>query len=676
MSQTTIIFIILAVVVAFAISYFQYFYRAKGSTSKNATFGTLRFLSVFGILLLLINPKITKEDYFIEKPNLVLAVDNSASMGHLGADESAADFAKAILTDKELQKRFDIHSFTFGKEMKRSDQFSFDEKQTNIPRVFQNLDALYDQKTAPTILITDGNQTLGEEAVYAAKRFSQPVYPVIAGDTTQYLDLKISRVNFNKYTFLNNRFPIEVFANFSGDEAVRSKLEVISGNNVIFSKEVAFDESNPSEVILAEIPASSVGVHTYEVRLSSLEGEKNLDNNSKRFAIEVIDEKSKVLILYAVLHPDLGAIKKAIESNQQREAIIESVKTGVSKMADFELVILYQPNRDFEIVLEELEIQGQNYWIITGPETDWRFLNQHISTFQQEITNQSEGYFPVYNEDFSAFQIDDIGFSSFPPLQGNFGSLQAKVAFDALLYRKMQGLETSDPLMAVVDQKDRKMAYLFGADIWKWRSHVFQEKSSFEEFDNFINKLVQYLSLRKKKERLSIFYEPLYENSESVIITAEYFDKNFIFDPRANLMLNLKDPNGQNKQLPLTLNKSRYEINLSSIAAGKYYFTVSVEGENLSKSGKFELIPFDVEKQFVRANFETMANMAANQDKELFFLNDFERLKQLLLQDDSYIPVQKSRQNNVPLIDWYYLLGLIALFLTAEWFLRKYYGQI
>ena len=676
MSQTTVLLIVLAVVVALAIAGFQYFYRSKGSTSKNVIFGTLRFLSIFGILLLLINPKITKENYYIEKPNLVIAIDNSASIANFGAGKATKDFAQAILSDKELQKRFEIHSFSFGSGIRRSNEFSFDEKQSNIPEVLKNLQPLYDQKVAPTILITDGNQTVGEDFLYTAKNYSQPLYPVIAGDTAQYKDLSISRINVNKYAFLNNRFPVEVFTNFSGKDPAGSKLEILSGGKVIFSKNISLDKTKASEVVLAEIPASSVGVHTYEVRLVPLADEKNLQNNSKRFAVEVIDEKSSVLILYSVLHPDLGALKKAIESNEQREAVIESVENGVSKMANFELVILYQPNRSFEIVLEELKLQKQNFWVISGPETDSRFLNQQLGDFQQEITLQTEEFFPAFNNNFGAFQIDNIGFSSFPPLIGAFGSIKANSQFETLLFRKVQGLETTEPLLAVVDDKDAKRAYLFGADIWKWRSHVFQEKSTFEDFDNFISKLVQYLSQQKKKDRLTVYYEPLYENSEALIITASYFDENYVFDPRASLIMTLKSEEGKSQQIPLTLNRNRYEVNLENIPAGKYSFTVNVAGQGLSKSGNFELIPFDVEKQFVRANTETMMALADNQERELLFLNDFAKLKLLLLQDNSYTPVQKSRQNNVPLIDWYYLLGLIAFFLSAEWFLRKYYGYI
>ena len=47
-----------------------------------------------------------------------------------------------------------------------------------------------------------------------------------------------------------------------------------------------------------------------------------------------------------------------------------------------------------------------------------------------------------------------------------------------------------------------------------------------------------------------------------------------------------------------------------------------------------------------------------------------------LLEDDRFVSVQKSEQKVVPLIDWKYLLALIAVLLSLEWFIRKYNGLI
>jgi hypothetical protein len=45
-----------------------------------------------------------------------------------------------------------------------------------------------------------------------------------------------------------------------------------------------------------------------------------------------------------------------------------------------------------------------------------------------------------------------------------------------------------------------------------------------------------------------------------------------------------------------------------------------------------------------------------------------------LLQDDRFLPTQKSELIVVSLIEFKWLLALIAVALTAEWFIRKYNG--
>ena len=48
---------------------------------------------------------------------------------------------------------------------------------------------------------------------------------------------------------------------------------------------------------------------------------------SKNFAVEVIDQKTNVAIVSDIIHPDMGALKKAIESNEQRTASILDVNS-------------------------------------------------------------------------------------------------------------------------------------------------------------------------------------------------------------------------------------------------------------------------------------------------------------------------------------------------------------
>lgn len=676
MPATTILLIFAALLIALAIAVFQYFYKGKENGLKNTIFAFLRFLTLFSVLLLLINPKFRKLEYFTEKPKLVLAVDNSASISNLVEEQEVTDFVSQISEDPEIKNRFEIDIFSFGNGVSKTSQFNFQDKQTNISEVLKELDRLYENSTAPTILISDGNQTIGEEFTFSARRYEQSLFPVVIGDTASYKDLSVSRVNVNKYAFLDNRFPVETMITYSGKGSVETRVDIRSGNKVIHSKTISLNELDNSIVLKTELPASSVGIHTYAVQVTPLSEEKNVVNNTREFAVEVIDERTRVLIAYDLMHPDLGALKKSIESNRQREVKLQKASSPV-ELEEFQLVILYQPVSSFKPILEQLQEKNKNYWIITGPETDWNFLNDQQDLFRQELTRQTEEFLPVFNENFSSFQLEDIGFSDFPPLKGNFGQLNSYAEIESLLFRKIQGIETLDPLLSISEENNRKNAFLFGSGIWKWRSQVYQETNSFEAFDDFIGKLVQFLSSKKSKQRLTVSYEPLYRGSEKLIIIAEYFDKNYVFDPTAAISIQLKnEETGEVQQIPFLLGENRYNVDLSNLKPGEYSFTASVSGEDLSRSGKFRLLSFDIEKQFYGANFRSLQKVAEEKNQEVYFLNDPQALKKGLLSANSLLPVQKSRENNVPLIEWYYLLGIIVLSLSIEWFLRKYYGYI
>lgn len=675
MPATTILLLIAAFLLSLALAGFHYFYRSKGKRSQNLIFGTLRFITIFSVLLLLINPQIMDTEYSLEKSNLVLAVDNSSSIAEFGTGKQVRSLVNALTGDPELREKFSIKTFTFGKGVEQSGEITFEESQTNLPQLFKDLGSLYQEKTAPVILITDGNQTVGEEFTFTAQRFRQPVIPVVAGDTTTYQDLNISRVNVNKYAFLNNRFPVEILVNYSGNASVETQVKITSGNAVHFTKGLFFNSERNSEVVRAELPASSIGSRIYEVTVEPVKAEKNILNNSREFAVEVIDERTKVLIAYSFLHPDLGALKRAIESNEQREVELKPI-SEVADTQQYQLVILYQPDNRFSKLMSDLKSDSRNYFLITGPKTDWNFLNKVQDVATQEITYQSEEFFPVWNENFKAFQTEDIRFSKFPPLSGNFGNMEFSEGLDILLYRQIQGIETDVPLLAIAETEGLKVAFLFGADIWRWRNAVYQEDSSFENFDNLIGKLVQFLASGSRKERLVVSYEPLYKGSEEVVITANYFDQNYSFDPRASLELNFSGEDGEQRQIPFLLKKNSYEVDLSSLPAGSYNFTVRVEGESVSRSGSFRIMDFDVEKQFASANLSGMQKLASQKGQQLYFPNEFERLKNQLLLDESYATVQKSHEKAVSLIDWKYLLLIIILALSAEWFLRKYYGRI
>lgn len=54
------------------------------------------------------------------------------------------------------------------------------------------------------------------------------------GDTSRYEDIKIDRVNVNRYAYLNNKFPVEIIASYSGTTEKATQLTVYSGKKKVF----------------------------------------------------------------------------------------------------------------------------------------------------------------------------------------------------------------------------------------------------------------------------------------------------------------------------------------------------------------------------------------------------------------------------------------------------------
>jgi len=113
-----------------------------------------------------------------------------------------------------------------------------------------------------------------------------------------------------------------------------------------------------------------------------------------------------------------------------------------------------------------------------------------------------------------------------------------------------------------------------------------------------------------------------------------------------------------------------------NLEAGEYSFNVKELRSGVVRSGKFSVLEFNVEQQFASADFIKMNFLAQNNSSELFILNEQKRLIAKLLEDNRFLPVQKIHEKNVPLINWKFLLFLLALSLSAEWFTRKYFGLI
>ncbi len=670
METKNVLLITLVALVALGIVFFQYYYKNKIKGKLAALLSLLRFVSLFTILLLIVNPKFTKKEYAIDKSNLVVLVDNSVSVK--SSKSSIHAILEQIKSNSSLHEKFKIQQYSFGDEVKISDSLNFKDKRTDITQALSKVSHIYDHKNTVGIILTDGNQTIGEDYEFYGSKLKFPIYPIALGDTTTYEDIKISQVNTNKYAFLKNKFPIEFYITYDGLNKSTTYANITLNDKSVFREKVEFSNTNRLKRINTFIDASSVGVKTIKIAVEAIRNERNRSNNEKTIAVEVIDEKTKIGIVSAISHPDIGAIKKAIESNEQRSSILLAPDAARNNLAEIDIFVIYQPDASYKRVFDYIAKKKASALIVVGTKTDLFFLNSIQSYFKIETGYPIQEVNAVLNPSFATYDISDFNLTEYPPLLTSSGRISFKGSSEPLLQMNVRGVDVLNPLFVIAETNESKLAVFLGENIWKWRLEAYKNERNFDNFDQFIGKLFLFLSDNNKKSRLNIDYKPIYEGIGNAKVTATYFDEAYIFDKNANLAITL---NGK-KEIPMLLKSNYYEADLSDLNAGTYNFTVNVKKSLLFKTGKFTILDFDVEQQFMSTDFKKLHILAETTNGQLYYPNNILPLLEQLSSDNRFLPLQKSKEIVVPLIDFRMLLGIIITALALEWFIRKFNGLI
>ena len=675
MEKYLIIWILLGLILSIFLGYYFYYYKVKQPTKINLLLAIIRSFVFFLIGLLLINPSIPEEVLFSQKTKLSVLVDNSSSIKYFKKDSLINHILEGLKNDKKLNKKFNIDYYSFGNKFQLSDTFNFNDNQTDISIPLKKITRIQKNRNSPIVLISDGNQTIGNDYLYT--KIKEPVFPIVVGDTSKYKDVKISQINVNRYSFINNKFPVETILQYDGVQPVRLRYSIENNGKIIYTKIIKFTEKNNSRILKTFIKASQEGLNVYKSKIQYLENEKNKANNYKNFSVEVNNKQSKILIVSSFYHPDLGALKKAIERDKQRKVNIEIIKSKKHQINDYQLIILYQPDEKFNLLLKQLNSNKLSFMLITGSKTDWSFINNESLGITKKNINQLENYSASFNNSFFTFSQKNIGFENFPPLLDYFGELNIMIPHQTLLFQNINGYSSQRPLLVTANENNQKKIFLFGEGIWKWRSSSFQKKNSFINFDKFIGSIVQYASNKKIRDRLDIDIKPSYNINSKILISAFYIDENFQFDNRATLLFTVLNKNTKEKKiLPFSLSDSSYQLYLNSLDSGKYEYTVSVNEQDISKKGNFVVNDFLVEEQFTSANSNKLGLLAKKTKGELYFEDNYNLLMDKLVNDDQFQIEQKSKQISSNLINKTWMMLVIVTLLSIEWIIRKYIGKV
>lgn len=678
---------------AFLISFLLYFRHPKSAEVPSWawwTKGILRFLALFFIGLLLLNPMINTRNTETKKPVVLIAQDNSESI-------KASTDSVSLLTlkqkmdqiESQLSGDFVVKRWSFDAQISDSTSIDYSGKATNISSVFESAyNAFGVENLAAIVLPSDGIFNEGNHPSYILDRLKIPVYPVLLGDTIQRKDLKIQKVFHNKIAYLGDKFNVQVDLRAFNALNQKSRLTVThfggSGSRLIGEQSINIDKEDFFQTVEFTLEAKEPGVQRYRFTLSPVAGEISTVNNSREIFIDVLDGRQKILILAYAPHPDISALKQILESNNNFQVEFSLLRQFAQPITNYDLVIFHQlpaKGADINSHVSNLNSKQIPRLFIVGQQTDLAgFNNVQKAITIRSGTVASNEVTGIVNPGFSLFNLESETarqIATFNPMTSLFGDFVPAGNTEVLLKQRIGKVDTDYPLLMFHTQDGSKVGVLAAEGIWKWRLFDYLQHENFNIIEELVGKSINYLSVKEDKRRFRVFTpKNIFDENERLVFGAELYNESYELVNDPDVHLKITNEAGQEFTYVFNKREKAYYLEPGVFPVGAYRYSSYVEyaGKRLTFDGRFSIQAIEKELYELTADHGMLRGLSSAYGGSAFYINNAEGIADSIRMSDRIKPVIYEFSKTFPLLNFKWLFFIIILLLAAEWFMRKYYG--
>ncbi|MFY0689745.1 MAG: hypothetical protein JXQ90_21420 [Cyclobacteriaceae bacterium] len=666
--------LLVCILLSLGIAYLSYSKKdPPWTTPQNWLLATLRFVGIMLIALLILNPMTNLIRNETISPKIAIIHDNSTSTLQT-ADSLILRSISTDLKEAVSGLGYSNELFSLSSNITDEDSLIFDEYQTNIHGALSNpIEQLREKNLGAIVLISDGIYNRG--ATPALKNYPFPVFTIGLGDTIPPKDLSIMKVSANKIAYQNNKFPIVVEIDGRSYLDESTTVQLMNRGRVIDQKNLVLKRYNEVEFL---VDADEAGLQNYVIEVAPMDAEATLINNRQSTYVDIVEGKENILIVSPGPHPDIRAIRMALEASHNYEVTlhIPSMKEAdLSK--SYDVVIVHGA---FASNTSIPNIKGKpNMFYILNDKSN---INQ-LPQFGINIQNgnaKADVVKPAYNVDFSKFQLtaENLNvFRDYPPLNVPFGEYSGRGPIDHLLFQQIGSINTGRPLLSYYDDGTKRASILLGSGIWQWRILENALHESSDNFDELITKTIQYLSVKSDKRKF--IFQPvkrLFDEGEPVQFNLETYNDIYERIGDVEVSLNVTDVSGNSNPYTLYSHEIRALSGISQLEDGTYRYRASarIGSSSYSVNGEFLVMAEQLESINLTADHDLLSKISENTGGQYYHFSDYSDFQSDLEQLNLTSQIE-SHENISPLIRERILLLLIALIFSAEWFLRKFWGS-
>jgi hypothetical protein len=681
-------FILLCILLGIAYAAVLYYKESRNEFSNALKWimAVTRTATIALLAFLLLNPLIKSSTRFSEKPVIIFAQDNSSSV-ITNADSNfyRTEYIKRIndfLGD--ISASYSLDKYTFGESVDAEFEIDFSDKLTDISGLFSNLSDKYSHRNVGALIIaSDGIFNRGINPLYSSEKFDFPIYTIALGDTNFQKDVILTKVNYNRIAYYGNEFPVEVLINAHKCIGQNVQLSVSRGDTVLYRKPVTINSDNYFERVNFQLKATASGIQRYRVKITDLENEISLENNFQDIFIDVLDGKQKILLLAQDPDPDISAIKQAIQSNKNYELEDFIMRDFDQTLLDYDLAILHGlPSAQNQIreVLDQLEASNTPVLYIITKKTSLQLFNNRnagiVIRGDKILYNEAQ---PLFNENFTLFKLSagTIKTSSeFPPLVSPYGNSVIQPSASILFNQKIGSVAMDEPLFLFNENQGKKTGVVLGSGIWKWRMINFEKENNHEAFNEILNKTIQFLVVKVDRSLFRVYTKNNFTENENVELDAELYNDNYELINEPEVSITITDSKAS--KYPFVFNKTEksYYLNAGKLPVDNYFYSARVNrGDKiLTDQGEFTVSSLSVEKINTVANHNILFNLAKNRGGEMAYPATLNSFVILLKEREDIKAVIYSQQRYTEILNFPFVLVLLLLLVSAEWFMRKRAG--
>ena len=681
--------ILIGLPVAAAVAWWLYSgARAKSQADKRqcAVLAALRFLTVLALCFVVASISLKINYKQVQRPIVVLAQDNSSSVV-ANADSAwyRADYIpKLEKLKQQLGGKFDVRSVVFSDKVTENESVTFDGQTTNIAAVFDYVQTnFYGENVGAVVVASDGIVNQGVDPLYKAGSFSKPVYTVALGDTLPHPDLAIDRLVANKTAFRHSRFPIMVSIKAGDVPHGDYQLTVNEGDTVLASRAVTINSDFVYQKELFYIDGAEEGLHRYDVRIEVPENDANKQNNRRSVVVDVSGKALNVLLLQNAWHPDASAFAQVLAKNERYKLTIKNIADFDGRLGDYSLIILHQlpsAKNGVQRIVEQAQKAELPMLFVVGNQTDMKALQKLVPVIGiEQKRGGNEDAYPTLNTDFQLFKtdFDPSQTALFPPLNVPYGDYRAVPSGQVLFYQRIGSVATQQPLVWFVTTATQKIGIVSGEGLWRWRLSDYATAGSLSVTDEIINKSVQYLCTSEKKDRFEVRTDDVVPSHREVLFDAMLYNLSMEPVTTADVTLEVTDPSGSRIKSAFQPSETGYTLNIGRKTPGRYRYTATATlgDEVLTRHGQFMVVEESAELSRLQADHSLLFRLADSHGGQMFAPDQLDQLRQALESDTNIKSAEIVTNQMFRAIDSLWFLLAALLLLTAEWFLRKFWGM-